>query len=164
VQVTVVDTPAAAWTLSLRVPGWSTGATVRPPGGDVRPASGPTITETRAWQAGDTLTLELDLPARMTRPHPRVDAVRGTVALERGPLVYCLETDDLGDGTELEDVTIDPTVEPRPVRRTDLGGVVGLSLPARAGSSPTEVGAIPYHAWGNRSAGGMRVWVPTSPP
>jgi DUF1680 family protein len=164
VQATVVETPATPWTLSLRVPGWSTGAIVRVTGGDASPASGPTIGETRTWQPGDTLTLELDLPVRVTHPHPRVDAVRGTVALERGPLVYCLETDDLDDGIELEDVTIDPSVEPRPVQRTDLGGLIGLSLPARAGSSSIEIGAIPYHAWGNRSAGGMRVWVPTSPP
>jgi DUF1680 family protein len=164
VQATVVDTPAEPWTLGLRVPGWSSGATLQASGGDAIPVSGPLATETRTWRPGDTLVLELDMPARVTAPHPRVDAVRGTVALERGPLVYCLETADLGSGTELEDVTIDPGVEPRPVRRTDLGDVVGLALPARVGSSSTEVVAIPYHTWGNRSAGGMRVWIPTTSP
>jgi hypothetical protein len=77
-------------------------------------------------------------------------------------LVYCLETADIGPGTELEDVAIDAGVEPRPVRRTDVGDVVGLALPARAGASSIDVEAIPYYAWGNRSADGMRVWIPTT--
>ncbi|KUM76062.1 beta-L-arabinofuranosidase domain-containing protein [Streptomyces curacoi] len=45
----------------------------------------------RRWAPGDTLTVALDLAARLTRPDPRVDAVRGCVAIERGPLVHCLE-------------------------------------------------------------------------
>jgi DUF1680 family protein len=164
VQATVLDTPAEPWTLGLRIPGWSSGATLRAPDGGPVLAPGPLAAETRIWRPGDTLVLDLEMPARVTRPHPRVDAVRGTVALERGPLVYCLETADIGPGTELEDVAIDADVEPRPARRSDVGDVVGLALPARAGASSIDVEAIPYYAWGNRSADGMRVWIPTTSP
>jgi DUF1680 family protein len=114
------------------------------------------------------LSLALDMPARVAAPHPRVDAVRGCVALERGPLVYCIETDDLPSGTELEDVAVHPAVDPQPVPRGDVGdGVVGLSFPAAAQMAGTtssiEIGAVPYFAWGNRAVEAMRVWIPTDP-
>ena len=50
---------------------------------------------------------------RVTRPDPRVDAVRGCVALERGPLVYAIESADLPPGVELEDVAIPDGAAPR---------------------------------------------------
>ena len=63
---------------------------------------------------------------RLTEPDPRIDAIRGCLALERGPLVYCLETVDLPPGTELEDLRLDPSVqatkEPRPdIERSMIG-------------------------------------------
>jgi DUF1680 family protein len=90
------------------------------------------------------------------------------VALERGPLVYCIETEDLPGRTDLEDVAVHPAVEPQPVSRDDLDeGVVGLTLPALAdvegATSTVEIGAIPYYAWGNRRVEAMRVWIPTDP-
>jgi DUF1680 family protein len=48
----------------------------------------------RAWQAGDRLDLSLSLASRLTEPHPRVESTLGCVAIERGPLVYCLEQAD----------------------------------------------------------------------
>ena len=113
------------------------------------------------------------MPVRITSPDPRADAIRGTLALERGPLVYCVETADLPAGIELEEVAIDPTVAPAVVTRDDVAPrMVGLRLPAwrrafgdgPAGAtradSPIEIGAIPYFAWGNRTPGAMRVWIP----
>ena len=164
VEVTVLETPGEPWTLSLRIPGWASAATFRPPDADAAPVRGSAASETRAWRVGDTVTLELDMPARVTEPHPRIDAVRGCVALERGPLVYCIETADLPSGSELEDIAVDPAVSPRSVPRPDLdGGVLGLALPGLGGSTPLEVSAIPYFTWGNRSADAMRVWIPTTP-
>ena len=101
VTVTILETPPEPWTLSLRIPAWCTSATLR--NGARRHGGGPGRCpsrgrDARAWQAGDALTLELDLPVRATEPDRRVDAVRGCVALERGPLVYCIETADLPSG------------------------------------------------------------------
>src|SRR4029453_14060636 len=112
----------------------------------------------RRWGGGDTLVLDLHLPVRVTGPDPRVDAVRGCVAVERGPLVYCVESADLPAGAELEDRRGDRGGEPVTAPRPDLGdAVVGITVPlAGAGT----VGAIPYFAWANRGAGAMRVWVP----
>src|SRR5699024_12037531 len=54
----------------------------------------------RRWAEGDVVTLSLPMPARFTWPDPRIDAVRGQVAVERGPLVYCLESADFGEDVE----------------------------------------------------------------
>ncbi len=159
VEVEVVRAPEHPWTLSLRVPSWCRSAALTGPGGDGPAPAGPGAAElTRRWEGGDTVVLDLDLPVRVTGPDPRVDAVRGCVAVERGPLVYCVESADLPAGTELEDLRWDPGREPVTAPRPDLGdAVVGITVPlAGAGT----VGAIPYFAWANRGAGAMRVWVP----
>src|SRR5215213_11344017 len=81
----------------------------------------------RAWRAGDRVTLELPLEPRLTAPHPRVDAVRGCLAIERGPLVYCVEEADAPAGAILDDLRLDPAAELRAVPSPDLlGGIVAV--------------------------------------
>jgi DUF1680 family protein len=172
IRVEVLEAADSAWSLSLRVPAWSRASTIKL--GDAAPtpipagsywASGP-----RAWQPGDAVVLDLDMTTRVTVPDPRVDAVRGCVALERGPLVYCIETADLPAGVALEEVRVDRDVQPVPVERADLASpLVGLTVPAVQASfdgqteRSIEVGAIPYFAWANRSVEAMRVWIPVRP-
>jgi DUF1680 family protein len=174
VSVEVVETPPdRPWTLSLRVPGWCRSATLTGPGeARPRPAAAGYARLARTWTAGDTTVLDLELPVRVTEPDPRVDAVRGCVAFERGPLVYCLEAADLPPDTQLEDLRWDRRREPAAVPRPDLGdAVVGIAVPvargaadgsgrADAGADGLSAGAIPYFAWANRGAEAMRVWVP----
>lgn len=159
VHVTVNETPADDWTLSMRVPGWCTTATI-----DGRPAgAGPWFRETRAWTPGDSVVLMMDMAPRVTEPDPRVDAVRGCVAFERGPIVYCAESADLPAGVELEDIEVDASEAPEPVDRSDVApGVVGLVMRGRGRDdrAPRDLMAIPYFAWANRSPGAMRVWMP----
>ena len=173
VTVGVLQTPDRPWTLSLRVPRWCRSAVLTGPGGTTPLAAGVGAAElSRRWKAGDTVVLELDMPVRVIEPDPRVDAVRGCVAVERGPLVYCIESADLPPGTELEDLCWDPAREPATVPRPDLGeAVVGISVPVvrrrpagpagpADGAAGRSAGAIPYFAWANRGAGAMRVWIP----
>jgi uncharacterized protein len=164
VELTVVETPEVPWTLSLRVPGWTRSGRVTLPGSPAASiaAGERSVVTRRAWRAGDVVTLELDLPGRITEPAPPVDAIRGCVALERGPLVYCVETADLPSGIELEDVTIVPSTAPETEPRPDVGdGVVGLAATGRTdGGAGVPIRAIPYHAWANRSVAAMRVWIP----
>jgi DUF1680 family protein len=168
VSVTVAETPAVPWTLSLRIPAWCWAATLRDPVGErATPKPGDRRFElTRTWQPGETVHLDLDLPVRTTEPDRRVDAVRGCVALERGPLVYCIETADLPDGTKLEDVELNPSLTPTVVPRPDVAdAVVGLEAEAdTAERSPVSVGAVPYFTWANRTVDAMRVWVPRASP
>jgi DUF1680 family protein len=162
VTVRVVEAPDRPWTLSLRVPRWCRSAVLTGPGGTGPRTAGAGAAElTRRWRAGDRVVLELDMPVRVTEPDPRVDAVRGCVAVERGPLVYCVESADLPPETELEELRWDPSREPATVPRPDLGdGVVGITVPVTGRQPGLSAGAIPYFAWANRGAGAMRVWIP----
>jgi DUF1680 family protein len=122
----------------------------------------------RAFRPGEVVELELPVTPRWTRPHPRIDAVRGAVAVERGPLVMCLESVDLG--APVEDVRVDPSQPPRDhdgAARV-LAGTLPVEEPAWPYGSPgpagtpalREVALVPYHSWGNRGPATMRVWLP----
>ncbi len=148
VEVVVDESHDQPWSLSVRVPSWT---------------SAPEAGGSRTWAAGDRVSVRLEMPARVIRPDPRVDAVRGSVALERGPLVYCLESADLPPGTELEELTVAADIEPTTDDRGDIGpGIVGLRVPAarQSNGAAVEVGAVPYFSWANRGTGAMRVWIP----
>jgi DUF1680 family protein len=187
IALTVEETPQGRpWTLSLRVPQWCAGFSVRV--GEEALADvtvdGGWLRLERAWTPGERVVLELDLTPRLTQADPRVDAVRGCVAIERGPLVYCLEQAD-HPGGGLDDVVIDPsqplTVQDRPDL---LGGVTTVTASGRRRAVPPPrwwpyqdmerrdagsdggpgltLTAVPYYAWANREDGSMRVWLPTS--
>jgi len=168
VTVHIVQTPDHPWTLSLRVPQWCRSATLTgPKGSGPQVAGAGSVEQFRNWLAGDTVILDLDLPVRVTEPDPRIDAVRGCVAVERGPLVYCIESADVPPGAQLEDLRWDPRRQPAAVPRPDIGrAMVGINVPvvlrdssdSRAAGS--VAGAIPYFAWANRRVEGMRVWIP----
>lgn len=164
VAVQVLSTPDDPWTLSLRVPAWCPEATLGTPGAAAAPVGPGAVERHRRWRPGDTVVLDLGLAVRVTEPDPRLDAVRGCVALERGPLVYCLESADLPPGAELEDLEWDGHRSPVTVGRPDLGdAAVGITVPVRSrttGTTDLTAGAVPYFAWANRQVGAMRVWLP----
>ncbi len=173
-NLTVLETPEQPWTLSVRIPAWCRSATLRNTAGRrERVVSGlRQVSETRTWQAGDSIVITLDMPVRVTAPDARLDASRGCVALERGPLVYCIESVDLPPGVGLEEVELESSVRPVAVPRPDLADdVVGIAVPAvqrgpGGGSTPAdswtsvEVDAVPYFTWANRAVGAMRIWIP----
>jgi DUF1680 family protein len=159
VVIDVEDAPQAEWTLALRLPAWCEAPTLRVDDQVLTDAYTPGgyLTVRRAWRAGDRVTLDLPMPVRLTSGNPRVDAQRGQVAIERGPLVYCLEACDHPD-VELLDVRIDaaaPALEAS-WNQDLLGGVMTVT----AMGQPTSLTAVPYYAWANRQPGAMRVWVP----
>jgi DUF1680 family protein len=102
--------------------------------------------------------LDLGLAPRVTTPDRRVDAVRGCVAIERGPLVYCLEAADRPGRRELEDIRVGQPILDDTKRDDIAPGVIGVLVATTAND---EVDAIPYFAWANRRPGAMRVWIPT---
>ncbi|WP_367048795.1 hypothetical protein [Streptomyces sp. Je 1-332] len=160
VTVTVDAAPADRdWTFSLRIPSWCTEFTVSAPDGQDRAeADG-------GWLPDKRVVLDLALDVRLTEPAPRVDAVRGCLAIERGPLVYCLESVDQRPGLRLDEVTLTPAVRTVAEHRPDLlGGVTVVTTTGhrRSDGAPIPLTAVPYHAWANREDGAMRVWIPRS--
>ncbi|GAA0971529.1 glycoside hydrolase family 127 protein [Acrocarpospora macrocephala] len=111
----------------------------------------------RVWAPGDVFAVDLDVRPRWVRPDPRVDAVRGCVAVERGPLVYCAESPEGGPSLEL--VHVDAEVPPQ---EDVVDGVVELDVQAATLGEAEELTLrlVPYHRWGNRGPATMRVWMP----
>jgi DUF1680 family protein len=100
------------------------------------------------------------MPVRLTAPHPRVDAVRGCRAIERGPIVYAVEQIDVPD-LAVDDLHLaDPDFSVE--RRGELLGgcttIAGTGVSASGATS--RFTAIPYCLWANRELGAMRVWLP----
>jgi DUF1680 family protein len=182
VTVRVRETDGAPWALTLRVPAWASGAELTDADGRWPAAPGAVVVE-RGFRPGDEVTLTLPMAPRWTRPDPRIDAVRGCVAVERGPLVMCAESVDLPGGRHVDGVRVDPSVPPRdagdavvvtgrlvePVDRPWPYDSGGRDDPGEPDEEPqADVGAdvdvplVPYHTWANRGPSTMRVWLPTT--
>ncbi|MCB2177943.1 MAG: glycoside hydrolase family 127 protein [Actinomycetales bacterium] len=171
IEVEVLAAPPGEWTLSLRVPAWAAGATVTD--GGARGVEPGYAAVRRTFAPGDVVVLELPMAPRWTWADPRVDAVRGQVAVERGPEVMCLESVDLGADVAGVRVHTDAA----PVERDGQVLVPATTLDLADGTWPfgTEPGAgavtgsaerglvplVPYHRWANRGPATMRVWLPT---
>jgi DUF1680 family protein len=164
------------WSLSLRVPGWAArGATVSI-AGDTRAVGPGLVTERRTWRRGDEVVLSLPMAPRFTYPDPRIDAVRGCVAVERGPLVLALESVDVARVETVDELRVDTGQPPRLVDgrvtvRCRRVRPSGHDWPYRtdpaelASVVDEELDAVPlveYHAWANRGPSTMRVWLPTT--
>lgn len=189
VRISVQETSDAGWQIALRIPAWCEQAAVSRNGSAFEQAPTGEKVLPGPWHQGDTVELRLAMPPRLTVPDPRIDAVRGTVAIERGPIVYALESDDLPSGTDFERIAIDPTADPiesvQPASRRDSSELPRISVrliereadlaptwPYRPSPMVKEMSefdgrkvtatAIPYFAWGNRTEAGMRVWIPVS--
>jgi DUF1680 family protein len=173
------DAPFTGGEVALRLPGWAESWSLVVDG----VAFDVPVIDGYLRVAGTgirSIDLVLEMPVQLRRAHPQVDAVRGCVAVTRGPLVYAIEQADLPESLQLEDFVIDasvpvvldemdtelgvPRVRITGSRRAEVAG--GLYPPAgpvvmERGAAVT-VTAVPYYRWGNRSPGGMRVWIPTS--
>jgi len=182
VAVKIGESAEAAWRLALRIPAWAQGHTVRVNGVqvDAAPDAHGYVVMERVWRAGDTVELQLPLAPRWTAPNPRIDAIRGCLALERGPLVYCFESHDQPAGVDLADVQVCAGHAADESSAVIPGGGISLQVEgampvaawggdlyrpeeeAPAADAPRRVHltAIPYYAWGNRGMRSMRVWLP----
>ncbi|MFH8251839.1 glycoside hydrolase family 127 protein [Microbacterium sp. B2969] len=178
ITFTVTEAIGSGMPLHLRVPGWSSGAVLEVNGALVAASAPGTYTAIeREWEVGDVVVLTLPMPVRVLRGHRLAEELTGQVAVQRGPVVYCLESSDLPDGVVLEQVALRRGVELQP-REGDIEGhrIVELAgdfavLPRNGddglysdlddtalGTAPARL--IPYFAWGNRGPSEMSVWLP----
>ena len=105
----MLDAPPEARGLALRGPAWSGSTRVSVNNDPERAGISPGYhVLRRPWRKGDVVTVHLDLTPRWTCPDRRVDAIRGCVAIERGPLVYCFEQADQLDGAQLDNLVVKP--------------------------------------------------------
>jgi len=190
-QVRLTLTLAAPMTfaLHLRVPGWCGHYSLAVNGTPLSASlgQGPDsvsvhngyLTIQREWHSGDALQFNMDMPVQTVYAHPTVRQMQGRVALQRGPLVYCLEGVDHG-GAQLERISLDPAGIDRGTVEHQPGVLGGVSLihgqgrilddagwdgqlyrPRPSSSRPIDLTWVPYYAWDNRAPGEMRVWLRT---
>ena len=179
VRFTVHPQEGGEFALALRLPDWCPEASLTVCGETV-PLNGSTVRNgyarvQRRWQEGDVVELRLSMPVTRMYSHPLVRANAGKVALQRGPLVYCLEQAD--NGANLHELALPKTAELTVRRETELlGGVVTIEAAAErqdeaawtgglyspqppSATRPAALKFIPYYAWANRGEGEMTVWV-----
>ncbi|MEX0913771.1 MAG: beta-L-arabinofuranosidase domain-containing protein [Demequina sp.] len=170
IAVTITDTVDEPWTLSLRVPAWATEGATLTVDGDTR-AVGPGLAEvTHAFHEGDTVVLNLPMQTRVIRPDVRMDAVRGQVAFERGPLVLCVESVDVPGVETVDQLRFTGRVEEdadgqvfaamRSVHMPERQWPFAADNDSSADAEVTLVPLRPYLQWGNRGSSTMRVWIP----
>jgi DUF1680 family protein len=154
VKMTLTLPGPAAFTLHLRIPSWAGGATAALNGSvlDMGAAALGYLPITRTWQNGDVVQLALPMAVRRVYSNPKVFSHQGRVAIARGPIVYCLESND-------NSIPVHKIVIPSGAALSAaydgalLGGVTkitGSGLNADTGGS-VDFTMIPYGVWDNRS-------------
>jgi DUF1680 family protein len=184
-EIAVTPAKPTEFTFYLRIPGWSNGTQVAVNG---KPISGVTpgqyLALPRRWSPGDEIHVKFGMTPQVIEANHRVVEDYGRVAVQRGPLVYCLEQLDQPEGVALYDVSMDlrhgPASQFQEEFRSDvLGGIVMLkhmgAVDEKSGSGgglyypytpntpkarQVELRFIPYYAWANRAGTPMQVWTP----
>ena len=182
VGITVTPAKPSDFTFYVRIPAWTDHAQVAINGKEVAGAApGKYLPINRRWSAGDMVQLKMNVVSQVVEANPRVADDTGRVAVQRGPLIYCLEEIDQPSGVSLSDVAVNPGRQPadqfKPEFLRDLlGGMVVLhhegavyergttekllysQYKRDAGTRKVPLTFIPYYAWANRQATSMQVW------
>ncbi|WP_426128574.1 glycoside hydrolase family 127 protein [Pararhizobium sp. PWRC1-1] len=176
IRLDVKTDKPARFAISLRIPEWADGSTLKVNSEtadlDATMVDGYARIE-RDWKSGDHIDLDIPLAPRALFANPQVRQDAGRTALMRGPMVYCVEATDNGDGLngiQLSDDLSDFTT----IEIPELRGAVALDMPvtrdqadwgdALYRTSPpktekTTARFVPYPFWDNRAPGEMLVWV-----
>lgn len=168
---------AVPFPLFLRLPAWCRSVSVRVNGADIGSPKGSEngyLKIDRTWANGDIVELHFDMPIELIEANPLVRADAGKVAIQRGPVVYCLEEAD--NGANLSALSIDRNaplaahyeedllggtvvVEGGAKRRVQRGWGTELYRPLANSTENVRFRAVPYSVWGNRGKGEMAVWL-----
>jgi DUF1680 family protein len=180
VTLKIVKAPKEAYAFLLRIPGWSQGTTISINGKN----SNETITSgsyqkiAQKWKKGDVIELNIPMPVELMQANPLVEEIKNQVAVKRGPIVYCLESNELPANTKVNDVILDVnskfTTDFIKIRDRQLLSITASSsvtsdnswdkklyktLSAKDNKEEYTVKLIPYFAWGNLGKGEMSVWL-----
>ncbi|HUG11612.1 MAG TPA: beta-L-arabinofuranosidase domain-containing protein [Opitutaceae bacterium] len=172
VEIEFESASVTEFTLHLRVPGWCRALLLEVNGVETRiEAVSGYARVRRRWGRGDRIVLDLPMPVERVRADPRVTSAAGQVALQRGPIVYCVEEIDNGPILAALSLPRGATLEAR-FDSDLLNGcavVEGEALRTPAADAlysteapipvPVHFRAVPYALWANRGEGEMRVWL-----
>src|SRR5882724_4923622 len=187
VEISVTPAESTEFTFFLRIPGWTDNPQI---GVNGKPFAGATpgqyLPIRRRWSAGDIIRVQFNMKPQLLQANAQVIENNGRVAVQRGPLVYCLEQIDQPASVPLKDVALNlgpksSTQFQEEFQKDLLGGMTLLRHPGAAygesseeghlyfhysgeprKSKPISLTFIPYYAWANRTATRMQVWTPLS--
>jgi DUF1680 family protein len=171
--------PLKEMSFFLRIPGWADKAELTVNGEAVKekPEPGSYFELRRKWKKGDVIVLDIPMRSRLIRSHHLVEETANQVAVQRGPVVYCMESPDVPDSLRVFDVAIPAGIRfSESEEHIDKARMLALHGEAlligrskeddglyreldTAGAVRVPVRLIPYYAWGNRGKGDMTVWM-----
>jgi DUF1680 family protein len=179
ITLKIIKAPKDLQTFFLRIPGWSQNAEVLINNAKIteKIVSGTYLKLNQKWKKGDVIELNLPMPVELMEANPLVEEVKNQVAVKRGPLVYCLESDQLPAKISVNDVALNLksnfatnnfTLNNRNLVSIDAEAVINsnnswnktLYKPLSSkDATAVQVKLIPYFAWGNKGKGEMTVWM-----
>ena len=178
VRIEVLPASPATFTVAVRIPGWCEDARVTVNGEIVDMDAGLRkgyLRLQRRWKKGDRIELLLRMPVTRVEAHPSVRHNCGRIALQRGPVVYCLE--EMDNGKDLHDLVLPgnaelavkkgasglfkgtPVISGKAFRRDAREWKDSLYRTSQSAFHPCKIVAIPYFMWANRGEGEMLVWI-----
>jgi len=185
VEISLTPAKSSEFTFYLRIPEWCHSAQVAVNGKSVSGVTpGQYFAVRRRWSPGDAIHLRFGMTPQVIEANRRVVDDYGRVAVQRGPLVYCLEQLDQPQGVSLYDVSLDLRQDSSSAFHEEfdkdlLGGIVVLKhagawtektssdgklyrafTPSAPKGRQVQLKFIPYYAWANRTATQMQVWTP----
>ena len=162
--------------IRMHIPGWATDMQLKLNG---QPILAEDLRQPRKWKKGDTIELNLPMRPRLMEANPLVEEAKNEVAVMRGPIVYCLEGQDVGGGHRINDIAIPADVQFTETKVT-IDGHEMIALEADvpvvnrdtwsnnelyrelrpAKNQKAHIRLIPYYAWDNRGIQDMSLWLP----
>lgn len=183
VKLTMEKTPKKEFAFKLRIPAWCPNATIEVNGKltEVKAEAGTYATVERKWKKGDVITLNMPMEATLVASNPFVEDNRNQVAVQYGPVVYCVEGIDVPEDVEIWDIAI-PVGATYSPEKEKVGESTILTLKGKAyvvnpkswttnelyrklektEKKEIEIKLVPYYAWGNRGKTDMSVWIPVA--
>jgi DUF1680 family protein len=180
VKLTLETVPGNPFSIFLRIPDWSADCEIKINGiaTNKHYKSGEYAELKQKWSKGDIIELNIPMPVKMIEANPLVETNRNQVAVQRGPLVYCLESTDMPKGSSIFDVNIPIENDFIPsefrisgsniyciegnaylVNNSDWGNQLYKPISTKKKEN-IKIKLIPYYAWNNRGQSEMTVWIP----
>ena len=155
VKLTISTSQPLEKEIRLRIPNWCKTYDLSINGKRINVSEEKGYAVIKDWKSQDVIALDMDMPVEIVAADPHVKENFGKRAIQRGPLVYCME--EIDNPVYFDQIQLSPSTTFQTAFVSDiLNGIKTIKTNGRAQSATF----IPYYAWDNRKAGKMRVWIP----
>lgn len=155
VKLTISTSQPLEKEIRLRIPNWCKTYDLSINGKRISVSEEKGYAVIKDWKSQDVIALDMDMPVEIVAADPHVKENFGKRAIQRGPLVYCME--EIDNPEYFDQIQLSPSTTFQTAFVSDiLNGIKTIKTNGRAQSATF----IPYYAWDNRKAGKMRVWIP----